>query len=303
MILLDYNNRILQETIQQKIERAQDTTEKLEPTDVVFADFDGVKFSILSDANKSSLLSISLSWRAYLDCVKYGATDLLKKSYGSLLQSSPQSGFDVTLQVDVANPGSDKDLPNKLSLLKRHILAAPFYSLFDAVEKDSKFDMISLEYRDDEALYLKKIDKESCIVIFSISFKDADDVVFAKVFLQEFADARKQMRGVPAVTFSQKEAPGELKGVKSAERLSQTNGFVSFVLFKNHIDAKNRDRTIDNLQTFRNYLHYHIKCSKGFLHQRMRNRVSSLLLVLNRAKMELGEKEKKTIQGKTFQRK
>jgi len=303
MILLDYNNRILLETIQQKIDKAADTSEKLEPTDVAFADFDGVKLSILSVENKPNLLNISLSWKAYQDCVKYGAADLLKKEYGSLVQSSPQGAYDVTLQLDLTNPGADKaKLPYKISLFKRHVLSAPFYKLFEAVEKDTKFDLISLEYRDNEAIYLKKIDKESCIVIFSVSFRDADDVVFAKVFLQEFSNVRKDLKGVPSVTFSQKEPPLELKGVPSAEK-NINNGFVSFVFFKNHMDPKNRDRTIDNIQTFRNYLHYHIKCSKGYMHQRMRNRVSSLLLVLNRAKMEVGEKEKKTIQGKTFQRK
>jgi len=76
---------------------------------------------------------------------------------------------------------------------------------------------------------------------------------------------------------------------------------VSFVLFKPHISGANRDRCINNIQTFRNYLHYHIKCSKAYMHDRMRKRVESLLQVLNRAKPEpIEPKEKKTIQGKTF---
>jgi len=300
MILLDYNNRILQETIAQKIEQAATSGEKLEPTEVVFSDFDGVKMAIFSDNDKKNLLNISISWRCFQDCVKYGAMDILKREYGSLLQSTPQAGYDVTLQIDVSNP--DKDLPTKVSLLKRHVLAAPFTSMFETLEKDGKPELITIEYRDDEAIYLKKIDKESGFVIFSVSFKDPDDIIFAKVFLQEFQDARKQLKGVPAVTYSQKEAPLELKGVPSAEK-NLNNGFVSFVLFKNHVDVRNREKTINNIQTFRNYLHYHIKCSKGYMHQRMRKRVEALLQVLNRAKMEVGEKEKKTIGGKTFVRK
>eukprot|EP01098_Paradermamoeba_levis_P013063 TRINITY_DN5867_c0_g1_i1.p1 TRINITY_DN5867_c0_g1~~TRINITY_DN5867_c0_g1_i1.p1 ORF type:complete len:303 (-),score=116.14 TRINITY_DN5867_c0_g1_i1:43-951(-) len=302
MILLDYNNRILEETITQKIAQTA-TGEKAEPTDVVFADFDGVKFSILSDNDNKNLLNISLSWRCFGDCVKYGAMDILKSEYGSLVQDKATPGYDVTLQVDLGNLGADKDkLPAKLSLLKRHVLAAPFNSLFDAVVKDAKFDLATIEYRDEEAIYLKKIDKESCLVIFSVSFKDPDDIVFAKVFLQEFQANSKSLRGSPAVSFAQKEAPLELKGVQSAEK-NLNNGFVSFVLFKGHLDAKNRDRTINNIQTFRNYLHYHIKCSKGYMHQRMRKRVETLLQVLNRAKMEAGEKEKRTIGGKIFVRK
>ena len=34
------------------------------------------------------------------------------------------------------------------------------------------------------------------------------------------------------------------------------------VLFPRHIDAKSKDRTIDLIHTLRDYLHYHIKCSK-----------------------------------------
>lgn len=46
---------------------------------------------------------------------------------------------------------------------------------------------------------------------------------------------------------------------------------------------------------------YHIKCSKAYMHDRMRKRVDSLLQVLNRAKAEpLEPKEKKTMTGKTF---
>ena len=46
---------------------------------------------------------------------------------------------------------------------------------------------------------------------------------------------------------------------------------------------------------------YHIKCSKAYMHDRMRKRVDSLLQVLNRAKAEpLEPKEKRTITGKTF---
>jgi hypothetical protein len=44
------------------------------------------------------------------------------------------------------------------------------------------------------------------------------------------------------------------------------------VLFKDHISAAKREKTIDTIQTFRNYLHYHIKCSKAYMHDRMRKR-------------------------------
>ncbi len=38
------------------------------------------------------------------------------------------------------------------------------------------------------------------------------------------------------------------------------------------------------LHHFRNYLHYHIKCSKAYIHSRMRAKTAAFLKVLNRAK-------------------
>jgi actin related protein 2/3 complex subunit 2 len=73
------------------------------------------------------------------------------------------------------------------------------------------------------------------------------------------------------------------------------------VLFPRHFESVElREKVIDQLQMFRNYLHYHIKCSKAYMHSRMRTRVSEFLKVLNRAKPERQTTEKKTISGRTF---
>lgn len=53
---------------------------------------------------------------------------------------------------------------------------------------------------------------------------------------------------------------------------------------------------------FRDYLHYHIKCSKAYIHSRLRRRVAEFLKVLNRAKPEVEEKERKTATGRSFVR-
>lgn len=71
---------------------------------------------------------------------------------------------------------------------------------------------------------------------------------------------------------------------------------LSVVLFPRHFkDEATREKTIDCIHTFRDYLHYHIKCSKAYLHTRMRARTTDLLKVLNRARPEAKNTEKKTI--------
>ncbi|RHY95092.1 hypothetical protein DYB31_008067 [Aphanomyces astaci] len=70
-------------------------------------------------------------------------------------------------------------------------------------------------------------------------------------------------------------------------------------IFKSHIDSDaKREKACTLLQGFRNYLHYHIKASKTYLHIRMRKRVDLLLQAKDPAKTS-----KKTITGKTFDRK
>jgi len=300
MILLDYHNRILEELIQSKIDFVVSSESKREAVDVTLADFDGVLIHVTSEGENKNILKISLQWRCAGDLKKNGGDELLKAVYGNLLLAKAETSYDVTLQLDLDKLTGDKDkLATKIGLVKRHLLAGPYKRMFEAIEKAETPNPIYVQYRDNEAFFLKP-EGDSCIVIFSVYFKDADDQILAKVFLQEFADAKRTLNNVPHVTFSQKEPPMELKGVKGIST-DGNQGYVSFVLFKPHIEAKNRDKTINNIQTFRDYLHYHIKCAKGYLHTRMRNRVDSLLQVLNRAKAEpLEPREKKTITGKTF---
>lgn len=68
------------------------------------------------------------------------------------------------------------------------------------------------------------------------------------------------------------------------------------VLFPRHTCKAARDNTINLIHIFRDYLHYHIKCSKAYIHTRMRAKTSDFLKVLNRARPEPNKSssEKKT---------
>jgi len=296
MILLENANRILEEAIAARL--VSSSADKRETVDITFADFDGVQFHVTSAGETKNLINVSVSFKGAQAVLKdFGGKELLQKYYGPLLQATAEGGYDVTLQVDLDKLPPQKDeLPGKISFLKRHLFAAPFQR---AIEKKPS-EIIVFNYRPEETVYIKA-EPDRVIVIFEILFRDADDIVFSKVFLQEFADARRTISQAPAVSFSQKEPPLELKGVKGV-KAGDNNGFVSFVLFGHHITEKERDRSIDLIQTFRDYLHYHIKCSKAYMHMRMRARVDSLLQILNRARPAPMEVVKKTASGKTFSR-
>jgi len=296
MILLENANRILEEAIAARIAAPKD---KKEPVDITFADFDGVQFHVSTPGEGKNLVLISISFKGAQTVLKeFGGKELLAKHYGSLLQETPEGGYDVSLQFDLDKlPPKSEELPGKISLLKRHLFAAPFQK---AIEKKPT-EIIVFNYRPEETVFIKA-EADRVIVIFEILFRDADDIVFSKVFLQEFAEARRTIQQAPAVSFSQKEPPLELKGLKGV-KAGDNNGFVSFVLFAHHITEKERDRSIDLIQTFRDYLHYHIKCSKAYMHMRMRTRLDSLLQILNRARPTPIEVVRRTASGKTFFRK
>jgi len=301
MILLDYHNKIIEDLLLERFAITDGKYDPLEPPTVI-ADFDGVTFSLATDPNARNIIFVSMSMKGFAELKKAGVDGVLKKVYGNNLVA-PQSGYDCCVQVDCSSKQADvAKFVREVALLKRHALAAPFYQVFADVEakKPPSANLIEIRYRDDEAIYIKQ-ETDRVIVIFTIMFKDQDDIVFAKVFLQEYQDARKTMSNAPSVLFSQKEPPLELKGVRNL-KVQAGQGFVSFVLFAPHISGTKKEKSIDNIQTFRNYLHYHIKCSKAYMHTRMRNRVKIFLQVLNRAKSEPESSEKKTITGKTFRR-
>ncbi|KAJ8313684.1 hypothetical protein KUTeg_008245 [Tegillarca granosa] len=147
--------------------------------------------------------------------------------------------FDGVL-YHISNPNEDK---SKIRLIKRE------YEKYLTTPEDEKGESghkkAVIHYRDDETLYVDA-QKDRVTVIFSTIFKDDDDIVIGKLFMQ----------------------------MKYAIYLT----FICFhVLFPRHTSVKQRDNTINLIHTLRDYLHYHIKCSKAYIHSRMRAKTSAFL--------------------------
>ncbi|KAI6649327.1 hypothetical protein LOD99_11693 [Oopsacas minuta] len=184
-------------------------------------------------------------------------------------------------------------LARKAALLKRNCFASIFNKYFECQRSgDLNQQRAVVPYRDNETMYVSA-DKDRVTAIFSTTFQDEDDIILSKIFMQAFTEGRK-VHGAPSVLFTHREPPLELQGTKVAT--GDHIAYITFVLFPRHFEFKVRDHTINMIHTFRNYLHYHIKCSKAYLHSRMRARTTEFLKVMNRAKPEPPKKaEKKTI--------
>jgi hypothetical protein len=83
-------------------------SEKLESIDIVVADFDGVMFHISSPDGDKTKLRLSASVKFYAELQEHGADELLKREYGSYLQATPESGYDVTLIYELEKLQDDK---------------------------------------------------------------------------------------------------------------------------------------------------------------------------------------------------
>lgn len=302
MILLEPFNVVIQTTLAEKCDKPSSL-------DVQFVDFDNVRFR-LSTPSRKTVLQLSMNIKCWNELARYGANSVLEREYGSLLQKQPEPDYNVTLEIDldqVPPEGEARDsFINSIALLKRNALAAPFERAFSTQKQlegsgSEQGELMQLHYRDEEAMYVRAA-ADRVTVIFSTIFREETDRVFGKVFLQEFVDARRlpTLQNAPQVLYNSRDPPLELRGLPGL-KVTEEVGYVTFVLFPRHFaNADIASSTISHIQLFRDYLHYHIKCSKAYMHSRMRHRVSEFQKVLNRAKTEVATTDRKTVTGRSM---
>ncbi|KAJ7354738.1 Actin- protein 2/3 complex subunit 2 [Desmophyllum pertusum] len=133
----------------------------------------------------------------YADLQKYGADELLKKVYGSLMTTT-----------------EEEELIQKLALLKRNCFASVFEKYFDYQQAGSGGEQHAvINYRDDESITVLKM-----MMMLSL----------AKFFMQEFKEGRRASQTAPQVLFSHKEPPKELQGTDA--KTGDNIGYITFVL-------------------------------------------------------------------------
>ncbi|KAK0633464.1 Arp2/3 complex, 34 kd subunit p34-Arc-domain-containing protein [Immersiella caudata] len=314
MLLLDYQNVLIQSVLTERFSGAPPVS-----IDQTVSDFDGVIFHISTPEVKTQIL-VSIQIRCYKDLVRYGAEQVLQREYGSYVVP-PEPGYDFSVLVDLEKLPEDKaerdELVNKIALLKRNAMAAPFEQAYQEHyqlrEEASKFtseeapqgvreggEVKAIQYREEEAIYVKA-SHDRVTVIFSTVFREETDRVYGKVFIQEFVDARRRaIQNAPQVLF-RNDPPLELQGVPGVKNTGTGEiGYVTFVLFPRHLTPQRMADVISHIQTFRDYFHYHIKASKAYIHSRMRRRTADFLQVLRRARPDSEEKERKTASGRSF---
>lgn len=162
----------------------------------------------------------------YKQLQEHGADELLKREYGQLL-IEPEEGYNVSVLVDLENiPADWEKVAHKIGLLKRNCFASVFEKYFDFQEQGEEGQRTAvINYRNDETMYVEaKSDRVT--VVFSTLFRDEDDVVLGKVFMQELREGRRASHTAPQVLFSHKEPPLEL--ANSDAKIADNIGYVTF---------------------------------------------------------------------------
>ncbi|CAX44833.1 actin polymerizing complex subunit, putative [Candida dubliniensis CD36] len=341
MLHIEQNNLLIEKTLTERL--FPNTNDgSIKSLDRIVSDFDFTTFHLSTLPGEKHLLLISISLRCWPDLIKHDVVKYLNDKYQPfnevltiLSTNDIEQGYDYSLVLDTTTATAQNDefkleLIKELSNLKRNSMAAPFEQAFNRYDELSKKyanantyseeiqqelfnESVSIiKYRGiDECIYLKP-SFDRVTVIFSTVFQDETDKIFGKVFLQEFVDARKRsVQTAPQVLYSHIEPPLDIQNVVNSGNGNGNNkkdnyGYVTFVLFPRHLVLNKRENCISHIELFRSYFHYHIKCSKAYMHSRMRFRVKEYLKILNRAKPENLDDEgniienRKTASGRRF---
>jgi len=65
MMILDFHNKIIEDTILEKFNSPDTAAGKFEAVEIIIADFDSVTFHLFTDANAKNLLNISMSIKCF----------------------------------------------------------------------------------------------------------------------------------------------------------------------------------------------------------------------------------------------
>ena len=133
---------------------------------------------------------VSIPLKFYKELQVHGADELLKRVYGSFLVN-PESGYNASLLYDLENlPASKDSIVQQAGMLKQNCFASVFEKYFQFQEEDKEGEYRAVIHcREDETMYVESR-KDRVTVVFSTVFKDDDDVVIGKVFMQ-FKEGRR----------------------------------------------------------------------------------------------------------------
>jgi hypothetical protein len=84
--------------------------------DVTFVDFDNVRFHMSTPERKTVIL-LSMNIRCWNELAQYGANEVLRREYGSLVKDQPEQDHHVSLEIDLEQVPPEGGMEQLLSHL------------------------------------------------------------------------------------------------------------------------------------------------------------------------------------------
>jgi len=294
MIFLEYESAILRNLL----ERSLDEHDKLSGK-YHFCDFDGVEFELSID--KEKFITVQLKLPGAKEIMENGGDQYYDRLYGELkTDATAPYTHAIKFKLEGMEAAKQKETITLAARLRANLMAAPFIWVAEQFSNKASFAPFEIPYRptSQESIYVTP-SENGAVATFSIRFSDPGDRIIGGVFFQELKAARTKVNSAPGINFGF-EVPKDLETFDLPPAYKETTnfGFVSLILGPSQLSEAKRIQTGYNVPMFRNYLHYHIKCTKAFLHQRMRARTNLLLRELANAKPQPKKVIKRTAQGK-----
>lgn len=270
-------------------------------------EFGSVEYHIQSSASDQykTYLSISTPLLSHGPQLSYelpnSAIEVVKGMYPDVVEvvEPAREGYHLTLRLDFAKIPHGKDsvkIITQISTVQAVILSSQLKELLRNVslqdESQGNYKPIKLVYQPREPFFVIK-QPAKLKAIYPMRFKENTDVIIATAFFQELMDvgSSEAWSKAPHCTWSPIPPP-ELRG-ELLEDLSTNGGFVTFDISSRHVQGKRLDKTVWSLLNFYAFVKYHVKCTRGFIQRRMRNRLGSLVQVLHKENLKEEEHVKK----------
>ena len=201
----------------------------------------------------------------------------------------PRADASVSLCIDTAAlPSPPSAVALSVAALRAHVVGWPFLRALEIAGAGggATNPPFVLRTRAAEPVYvLTRADRTA--VIFHIDITEPTDRSMARIIAQELTEAGRAVNAAPPTSWTEREAPLELRNLGSITPLPLTDasvGYVTFSLFASaYKTPAQRVAAAATLALFRDFLSYHLKAAKTYLHARMRRRAEDLQRVLNRA--------------------
>lgn len=227
--------------------------------------------------------------------------EFIKKEYSL---SASINHENTELAISLANANLTDELCSRLGRMKQDITTFPLYLACRGFPNNPNLQTC-YSIRPNEQIFIQTF-TDKILVTVSVVFEEPSDEVLAKVihqvllllfsFVQEFETVKRQhaFQLAPSISVSKTspfEDTRESPSISSCDVVKKPKLYITFGknryfaygclgLFQRTI-LEEYAKAIDAIVSFRNFLHYHIKCTKAFIHSRMNVKTSQFLQTLN----------------------